>query len=109
MMNAPGVEAARKFYEEKNKNHTECDCHGAQLVTNFAAHFGLTGLWDAGLNPTQQFVGSYRVDIYPLLHCKKKKIVISNTSSFKSFAYGKFPDWDRGPMGNMSQTIWWIE
>ncbi len=83
----------------------------AKPVTNFAAHFGLSGLFSAGLNPTQQFVGSYRVDLYPMPNCNKK-IVPSNTSSFWSFAYGVMPGWDRdtfAPMGKMSQTIWWIE
>jgi RHS repeat-associated protein len=111
MMNAPGVQAARQLYDQKNKNNKGCDCKDALPVTNFAASFGLSGLWNAGLNPTQQFVGSYRVDIYPEPGCKKK-IVISNTSSFRSFAYGIFPDWARstfGPMGNMSQTYSWTE
>jgi hypothetical protein len=66
MKNAPGVNAARALYNRKNQSKTECDCSGAQPVTNFAASFGLSGLFAAGLNPTQQFVGSYRVDIYPV-------------------------------------------
>ena len=111
MKNADGVQAARDYYDQKNKDKKACGCKDAQPVTNFAAHFGLTGLWRAGLNPTQQFVGSYRVDIYPMPNCKKK-IVVTNTSSFRSFFYGIAPDWSRssfGPMGNMSQTYWWIE
>jgi hypothetical protein len=89
----------------------DCDCKGAVPVINFAAGFGLKGLWNAGLNPTQQFVGSYRIDIYPDDGCKKT-FVLSNTSSFRSFAYGIGPDWSRntfGPMGNMSQTYSWTE
>src|SRR5215469_11367606 len=93
MQNAPGVQAALNLYNQKNQNQG-CDCRNAQPVTNFAAHFGLSGLFKAGLNPTEQFVGSYRVDIYPMPGCKKK-IVITNTSSFRSFAYGIAPDWNR--------------
>lgn len=111
MMNAPGVNAARKLYDKKNKNNCSDDCKNAQPVTNVKASFGLSGLFSAGLNPTRQFIGSYRVDIYPAPNCQKW-IVITNTSSFKSFAYGLGPDWSRSsyaPMGNMSQTYWWIE
>ena len=111
MKNAPGVDAARDLYNQKNKDQTKCDCENAQPVSDFAAHFGLKGLWKAGLNPTEQFIGSYRIDIIPQAGCKKM-FVISNTSSFQSFAYGVAPDWGRskfGPMGNISQTIWWIE
>ena len=112
MMYAPGVMAAKRLYEQKNKDKDKCDdCKNAQPVTDFKASFGLSGLFKAGLNPTQQFVGSYRVDIYPAPDCHKW-IIVTNTSSFKSFAYGILPDWNRstfGPMGNMSQTYWWIE
>ena len=111
MKNAPGVNAARKFYNEKNRGHLQCNCSRAREVTNFPAHFGLKGLWQAGLNPSQQFIGSYRVDIFPQAGCKKK-FVLTNTSSFKSFGYGIAPDWNRStfaPMGNITQTIWWIE
>ncbi|MBT9097053.1 RHS repeat protein [Methylovulum psychrotolerans] len=111
MKDAPGVQAARQLYDQKNKGNMDCDCKGAVPVINFAAGFGLKGLWNAGLNPTQQFVGSYRIDIYPDDGCKKT-FVLSNTSSFRSFAYGIGPDWSRstfGPMGNMSQTYSWTE
>lgn len=111
MKNAPGVQAARDLFDRKNKNNSNCDCGELDPVTNFAASFGLKGLWSAGFNPTQQFIGSYRVDIFSYEGCKRL-IIITNTSSFKSFGYGIAPDWSRdtfGPMGNMSQTYWWIE
>ncbi len=107
MKNAPGVQAARDYYAKKNNNQ----CNKAEAVTDFAARFGLKGLWQSGLNSTQQFVGSYRVDIYPQPD-GSKLIILNNTSSFQSFAYGIGPAWDRStfsPMGNMSQQYWWTE
>lgn len=109
MADAPGVLAAEALYRKKNalqiKNH--CPASSFEPVTNYAAHFGLTGLVESGLNPTEQFIGSYRVDVYPT-EDGQMNVVINNTSSFRSFAYGVAPDWNRstfGPMGNMSQTI----
>lgn len=109
MQNAPGVLGAEALYRKKNaqkiKNH--CDPSTFQPVTNYAARFGLTGLVESGVNPTEQFIGSYRVDVYPAGD-GQMDVVLNNTSSFQSFAYGVGPDWDRsqfGPMGNMSQTI----
>jgi len=111
MKHAPGVDAARDYYNQKNKDNMDCDCKNAKAVTNFAAKFGLSGYVKAGLNPTQQFVGSYRIDIYPLSKCKKV-FLLTNTSSFKSLTYGVGPAWNRssfGPGGNMTQYYWWIE
>jgi len=87
MRNAPKVLEALKAYDTKNKNHNDCGCKGAQALTNYKGNFGLPGLWNAGLNPAQQYIGSYRIDIFPLPECKKL-IVLNNTTSFKSFAYG---------------------
>jgi hypothetical protein len=111
MRDAPGVLGAEALFRKKNAGKMNCGCKDMVPVTNYAAHFGLSGLIGAGLNPTRQFLGSYGVDIYPASDCKMK-VIVTNVSSFKSFAYGIAPDWDRstlGPMGNMSQTIWWIE
>lgn len=109
MANAPGVLAAEALYRKKNAQKIKSHCPGSSFepVTNYAARFGLKGLVESGLNPTEQFIGSYRIDIYPSGD-DQMDVVINNTSSFQSFAYGLGPDWDRstfGPMGNMSQTI----
>lgn len=108
MANAPGVLAAVALYRQKNAARiTGCDGSPLVPVTNYAAHFGLKGLFQSGLNPTEQFIGSYRVDVYPA-GAGQMDVVINNTSSFRSFAYGLGPDWGRSrfsPMGNMSQTI----
>lgn len=112
MRNAPGVLAAEAYYRSKNAQRIKagCDSGSFQAVTNYASHFGLKGLFGSGFNPSEQFVGSYRVDIYPAAD-NKMEVVINNTSSFRSFAYGVAPAWNRssfGPMGNMSQTIWFL-
>ncbi len=93
-------------------------------MTNFKDSFGLTELLAAGLNPTEQFVGSYRVDIYPVGD-GRKLVMLNNTSSMKSLGYGILPEWERsktitipvvnktlGPIrsfGNMRQAYWWME
>lgn len=64
----------------------------------------------AKTDPTEQFVGSHRIDITPTKD--GLKFELNNTSSFKSLAYGVAPAWDHstfGPMGNMEQTYTWVE
>ena len=68
--------------------------------------FGLGGLAHAGINPTQQFVGSYRWTITPATG--GLNLSLTNTTSFKSLTYDRGPQWQRGsnttPMGNTHQT-----
>jgi hypothetical protein len=68
--------------------------------------FGLSGLANAGLNPTQQFVGSFRWSITP--GNGGLNLSLTNTTSFKSLTYDRGPQWQRGswptPMGNTHQT-----
>jgi len=111
LKNNPKVAIAIALYKTKNNFGPGCDCAKAKSLTNYKGSFGIPGLLDAGLNPTRQFVGSYRIDIYPLPNCRMR-VVVTNTSSFKSFAAGQGPEWDRstfGPMGNTRQAYWWIE
>jgi len=111
LKNNPKVAIAIALYKTKNNFGSGCDCSKARSLTNYKASFGIPGLLDAGLNPTRQFVGSYRIDIYPLPNCRMR-VVVTNTSSFKSFAAGQGPEWERstfGPMGNTRQAYWWIE
>jgi hypothetical protein len=98
MDDAPGVNAARDYFYSKN---AEALATGGPLqpVTDWGAKFTL---WDflTTASPTQQFVGSYRVDIYP--EGQNLNFVLTNNSSFQSFAYGAGPSWERssfGPMG----------
>lgn len=112
LVNAPGVSDAREFYAEKNACRIM-----PEALTNFRSPFGLWGLLGAGTNSTQQFVGSYRVEIIPIPASDPSKaphrlFIVSNTTSMTSFLAGYGPSWNRdvfGPGGNMSQLYWWIE
>jgi hypothetical protein len=107
MRNAPGVQKARQFFDCKNSHSGPL-----QDVNNYDAGFGLRGAWQAGLNPTQQFIGNYTVDIVPN-EDGTATFTLFNTTSFTSFSYGLGPDWERSPsnpyMGNMRQTYYWTE
>jgi hypothetical protein len=73
--------------------------------------FGLSGLWHAGINPVQQFVGSFRASIYSF-DGKTLWFYLTNSSSFKSLSYDIGPQWQRSsfaPMGNFNQTYMWSE
>lgn len=101
MMDAPGVNGARELLYSTN----------AQSVTNYRASFGLIDYLTTS-SPTQQFVGSYRVDVFTVNQGADLMFVLNNNSSFKSLSYGAGPAWERstlGPGGNMRQTYWWIE
>lgn len=113
MMSARRVKEAREYFYKKNAKALNPDaCTPLAPVTGYKGNFGLTDLfWYAGLNPTQQFVGSYRIDIYPV-DADKIRFVLSNDSSMKSFLYGIGPDWERSTFsnfGNMRQTYTWTE
>jgi hypothetical protein len=71
--------------------------------------FGLTGLYDAGFNPVQQFVGSYGYKITEIEG--RLQFTITNTTSFGSAAYHLWPykwNWEKGPMSNFKQTYIFI-
>jgi RHS repeat-associated protein len=103
MMKSPGVAKAINYFN--NKNAGKCPNELAP-VTNYGYKFGLKGLWQAGLNSTQQFVGSYSVDIFPNAN-GTLDVHIYNTTSMTSFFYGIYPNaWNPAngwPMGNASQ------
>jgi len=105
MKDAPGVRMAREAFYEKNK---DVSCGNWQSLANYKANFGLTGLFEAGLNPTRQFIGKYRIDISPNLD-GSINISLTNTTSFTSFAYGLGPNWEEGPGGNQTQIYEWTE
>lgn len=69
--------------------------------------FGVTGLYEAGVNPAAQFVGSFRWSITPA--SGGINLTLTNTTSFRSLTYDVGPQWQRGsfptPMGNIHQTF----
>jgi hypothetical protein len=109
LMDSPGVERARQFFYNKNAGGGSL-----QGVDNYRSSFGLSGLASAGLSPTAQFAGSFRVDISPISSEDATYLMftVTNNSSMQSFLYGIGPAYDRGilgPGGNMRQTYQWIE
>lgn len=105
MMDAPGVQKAKEAFYKKNDGK----CGGGQEpLTNYKADFGLKGLWNAGLDPTEQFVGSYRVDITPNPD-GSININLTNSTSFTSLSYGIGPSWNGGSGGTQTQNYHWTE
>jgi len=107
MMGAPGVQNALAYFNAKNRGRGP----GQQLsVTNYRAGFGILGAIAAGNNPTQQFVGDYRLDLYPN---KDGSITIyaTNTTSLSSWLYHLYPsalNLPNGfPEGNATQVYYW--
>lgn len=111
MKDAPKVNEARAFFLAKNRAHM-AKGEPLEAVTNFSGSFGLSGLVKAGTDPTEQFVGSYRVDIAPNPD-GSVTFTLSNTTSMKSFLYGLGPAYPRGGSGgvggNQTQTYTWTE
>ncbi len=109
MKDAYRVKKARELYRQKNA--LSCG-PGLVGVDNYRGSFGLLDLlWRAGLDPTEQFVGSYRVDILPNAD-GSATYVLTNTTSLQSLLYGIGPSYDRSsfrPGGNMTQIYTWTE
>ena len=107
MQDAPGVNKAREYFYNKYNGVTNLD--GASL-TNYRSYFGPVGAYNAGLNPIQQYVGGFSVDI----HSDGESLFfrLYNNTSFKSFLFDKGPAWERStfaPGGNMYQYYEWNE
>ena len=81
-------------------------------VTNFqgtrrlgGGNFGPVGAWNAGLDPVEQVVGSYGVEIES--DGETLTYTATNNTSMQSFAYGLGPEYERdtfGPGANLRQT-----
>jgi hypothetical protein len=82
------IEDARELWRSKNAGKTCCD--KLLPMTSYDCPFGITGLITAGLNPAQQFMGKYKVDIIPTGNYEVR-FHISNTTSLTSFLYGLGP------------------
>jgi hypothetical protein len=114
MEQAPGIQAARNFWYNKNQIHIESEqCHNLEPVYHFDVKFGLTGLVNAGGNATQQFVGSFTIDILP--HADGSATFFAkNITSMESLLYDLGPSWSResvpfGIGGDMPEYITWEE
>jgi hypothetical protein len=107
-MDSHSVNLAREFYYNKfsvNENLANTS------VTGYKGSFGLLGLWNAGLDPIEQFVGTYRINIYNS-DGKTLWFVLTNQTSMNSFLYNLGPSWERSslePGGNMKQIYIWSE
>jgi uncharacterized Zn-binding protein involved in type VI secretion len=66
MMDSPGVKKAREaFYQGKLKPEGYYDKQGKLHPEGYHYNFGRRAFFDAGIDPTEQFVGSYNVKVYP--------------------------------------------
>jgi len=104
MMQSVAVADAVNYFNQKNAGK----CQNQSVpVTNCDYKFGLKGLWKAGFNSTQQFVGSYSVSVSPNSN-GTVKVDAYNATSMRSFFYGICPNsWNAmngRPMGNASQV-----
>ncbi len=102
-----GANAARTYFYNKYKNTK--DLSNASVV-NFDASFGIHGLVRAGLNPIQQFVGSFKVSIYT--SGNNLMFSVYNVTSWESFTDGFGSNWERTEnprMGNTYQNYIWFE
>lgn len=112
LQQTPAVSAARELFYSKNQG--KCSCMDIEPVSNYGSGFGVQGYVEATAsgNGAWHFVGSFTITIYPEENCTKLRLVLWNNSSFRSFAYGKGPAYDRssfGPGGNMTQIYTWTE
>jgi hypothetical protein len=108
MADAYGVGKARDLIYEKNSG---LPYEEWTPVRNFRASFGVSGLFSAGIDPTEQFVGSYRVEIFPQEN-KILRFEVTNITSMESFLYGAGPAYERSGLGyggNMGQEYIWEE
>ena len=96
--NSRGINQARENYYNKG-------------TTSGGYSFGLKDLfYYAGLDPIEQFVGSYNYNLKVV--GDNLQYVITNTTSFSSASYHIWPsswNWNSGPMGNDNQTYIFTE
>jgi hypothetical protein len=109
MMNSPGVEQARASFYATNPRGTSCG-----KLLPYAKGYSFSPI-EAGLDPTEQFVGSYNIQITSAGCCNcqcRIKLTLRNTTSMTSAAYHTLPSWTRSTFpqcGNTYQTYEWVE
>lgn len=105
LKDSEGVKKARDFFYKKYKGRID---RGA-TVTDFDTTFGLKGLLFAGIDPVEQFVGTFKVEKIEVIDGNKLQYTISNWTSFTSFLYQMGHSWEGGSMGNFNQTFVFTE
>ncbi|TWI95602.1 hypothetical protein JN11_04341 [Mucilaginibacter frigoritolerans] len=79
-------------------------------ATHFDAGFGIRGYINAGLNPIEQFVGNFKVNMW--VDGTNLFFAVHNITSFQSLTYDLGPNWERSDhqiMGNTEQWYIWSE
>ena len=109
MMDSSGVNEARSRFYAKNSGK----CSESWESETYDYQFGLNGLWRAGLDPTEQYVGGYTVQVTSQPD-GTVKYEVENRTSLPSFLYHLpgIPDYGRSDFqfaGNMFQTYTWTE
>ncbi|HLZ51002.1 MAG TPA: RHS repeat-associated core domain-containing protein [Candidatus Acidoferrum sp.] len=102
LKNSPGINKARDYFNS----------HGCQPIPNGGHPFGLKGLWQSGLDPTLQFVGSYDWTAYPNSNGTVTFTVTNDTSLTSLLYQAGVPSHSRdsfGPFGTTTQTYHWTE
>lgn len=107
--NAKGVALALEYYYNKYKQVASYGCLIDSKVTDYDVSFGIKGLIQAGFDPIEQYVGTYKVDIYFMPYANSSKgyleVIIRNNTSLTSAAYHALPSHDNGaPMSNAYQS-----
>ena len=120
MQNAYRVNTGRDFFYSKYSEQYKSG-KGVQggSVTNWAGDFGLSGLILAGNDLTEQFVGSYRLDIYVADDGKNLIFKVTNSTNMESAGYrvlDSYPRntninsyYNRGAGGDTFQIYMWTE
>ena len=108
LRNADAVGQARDYWYNMGNMGKKTIYNG---VTNFqgeerigGGNFGFKGIYKAGLDPIEQYIGGYRWDATVIGN--KLQFTISNRTSLRSAAYHLWPEkWNptKGPMGNFYQ------
>jgi RHS repeat-associated protein len=114
MAGSIGVDKVRNAFCEKNRDRNELVPYvgaGIEFVNPAHPIRSANRFYNAGLNPTRQFVGSYNVDVYPGAGWSVN-FVVTNRTSMSSLTGGALPSYSRDvhPQGGtVEQRFVWRE
>jgi RHS repeat-associated protein len=115
LTNARAVSRARAyFYKKYVTNFKNGQSLKGASVTNYGGSFGLAGLFMAGPDIVEQFVGTMDIEIQVDEKGENLLFMVSNTTSVTSAFYRLGTSFDRDPnqitpMGNFNQLYIWKE